>query len=256
MTRLNKPVGDDDLTAYVDGELLGERRAFIEQWLKQHPHELRRVQADQQIKQRLVKTLASLADSSLPDQLRVKQIRTDRNQRRAVSIQRMAAVFAIVAVSGGAGWLLRGAAPYALTDQVNVGIALAAHNVFVPEKLHPVEVSADAQDHLGTWLGNRIGKPVSVPDLSAQGLQLLGGRLLPGEGGQPAGQLMYETTTGERVTLFLQRGVGGETTFAFAQEKGLGTLAWRSPELAYILTGAVEKDELLRIAHAVHEWNL
>ena len=46
MTRKNKPVGEDDLTAYVDGELPDERRAFVEQWLTQHPAEQRQILAN------------------------------------------------------------------------------------------------------------------------------------------------------------------------------------------------------------------
>ncbi len=252
MTRLNKPVSEDDLIAYVDGELSDERRALVEQWLADHPHEQNRIFADRKIKQRLHKSLGPLAEASLPRRFRREQIQGDIKQRRTAQLQRLAAVLVIVAVSGGCGWFLRGVLPDALTGSTDIQVALAAHAVFVPEKLHPVEVTAEAKDHLGTWLGNRIGQTVSVPDLSTQGLTLLGGRLLPGEGGEPAGQLMYETATGERVTLYLQRGAGKETAFVFAREKGLGTLAWRSPELAYILTGALPREELLGIAHAVH----
>lgn len=256
MTRKNKPVGEDDLTAYVDGELPDERRAFVEQWLTQHPAEQRQILADQKVRHRLKSTLDPLADTSLPSRFRMQQIRQDRNRRHMTQLQRLAAVLAIVVVSGGGGWLLRGTIAGGPALGTETRMALAAHAVFVPEKLHPVEVSADARDHLGTWLGNRIGQTVAVPDLSAQGLTLLGGRLLPGEGGEPAGQLMYETAGGERVTLYLQRGVGAESAFVFAQQKGVGTLAWRSPELSYILTGALQQQELLGIAHAVHSRKL
>lgn len=81
MTRKNKPVGEDDLTAYVDGELPDERRAFVEQWLTQHPAEQRQILADQKVRHRLKSTLDPLADTSLPSRFRMQQIRQDRNRR-------------------------------------------------------------------------------------------------------------------------------------------------------------------------------
>ncbi len=260
MTRPNRPIGEDDLTAYVDGELPPERRALVEKWLAAHPEDRARVTEDQQIKARLADSLAALADTSLPDQLRVDRIMADRATRRMGGLRRMAAVVALVAASGAGGWILRGTAPAVevARNSVQTGVqaALVAYNVYVPEKLHPVEVSAEGQAHLGKWLGNRLGAPVKIPDLGAQGLTLLGGRLLPGSDGQPAGQLMYETAGGERVTLYLQGGFGEETAFVFSRENDVGAFAWRSPDLAYVLTGAMAQDELLNIAHAIQQWNL
>jgi anti-sigma factor RsiW len=256
MTRPNRPIGEDDLTAYVDGELPSERRALVEKWLAVHPEDRARVTEDQQIKARLADSLAALADTSLPDQLRVDRILADRATRRMGGVRRMAAVVALVAASGAGGWVLRGATPAVEVAQSEVQAARVAYNVYVPEKLHPVEVSADAQVHLGKWLGNRLGAPVKIPDLGAQGLTLLGGRLLPGNDGQPAGQLMYETAGGERVTLYLQGGFGAETAFVFSRENDVGAFAWRSPDLAYVLTGAMTQDELLSIAHAIQQWTL
>jgi anti-sigma factor RsiW len=256
MTRPNRPIGEDDLTAYVDGELPPERRALVEKWLDSHPEDMRRIKEDQDIKARLADGLAALADTSLPGQMRVEQIVAARSARRMTGKRRAAAVIALVAASGAGGWFLRGSAPGSELVRNEVQAAVVAYNVFVPEKLHPVEVSAEAQDHLGTWLGNRLGAPVKIPDLSALGLSLMGGRLLPGSDGQPAGQLMYETASGERVTLYMQGGYGEETTFVFSRQQNIGTFAWRSPDLAYVLTGVMAREDLLDIAHAIQQWNL
>lgn len=257
MTGARRPVGEDDLTALVDGELSAERRALVEEWLTGHPQERARIEADLRIRRQLADVIGPLADASLPDRLRVDAIRARRRARRIAGAQRLAAAVALVGVGIGAGWALRGATdgPARHTGS-EVAVAAAAHSLFVAEKLHPVEVSAEAREHLGTWLGNRIGKPVAIPDLSGQGLTLIGGRLLPGADGVPAGQLMYETRDGQRVTLFLQGGGGDDTTFAFAREGDIGTLAWRSPDLAYVLSGPVDRDMLMRYAHAVHAANL
>jgi anti-sigma factor RsiW len=128
--------------------------------------------------------------------------------------------------------------------------------VFVPEKLHPVEVSTESQGHLGKWLGNRLGALASIPDLGTERLTLLGGRLLSGNNGQPAGQLMYETAGGERMTLYLLGGYGEETAFMFSRQQNVGAFARRCPDLAYVLTGALAQVDLLNVAHAIQQWNL
>ena len=50
--------------------------------------------------------------------------------------------------------------------------AAVAHAVFQPEVRHPVEVTAAQQEHLVQWLSKRLGRPLKVPVLSAQGYEL------------------------------------------------------------------------------------
>jgi anti-sigma factor RsiW len=90
-----------------------------------------------------------------------------------------------------------------------------------------------------------------VPDLTDAGLTLIGGRLLPGDKGA-AGMLMYQDQTGARVTLFLEAGQGDENTFAFRTDGDTNMLAWRDPEMAYVLTGPFDRTTLTNAAHFVH----
>ncbi len=252
MTQGTRPIGEDDLNAYVDGALDDARRALVEQWLRAHPDIRRRVEKDIEIARHLRETLAPLGDVSLPDRFRMENLRARRRQRWAGRLRQVAAAVVLVAISGAGGWILRGqlATGAGAAPETEVVAALAAHRVFVPEKLHPVEVSAKARDHLGTWLGNRLGRPVPIPDLTDEGLTLMGGRLLPGPDG-PAGQLMYQTASGKRVTLYLQPTRGKASAFAFARKGDVGTLAWRSGRLDLVLTGPIARDELIRIAHVI-----
>ena len=79
--------------------------------------------------------------------------------------------------------------------------AAVAHAVFQPEVRHPVEVTAAQQEHLVQWLSKRLGRPLKVPVLAAQGYELVGGRLLPGDDGARA-QFMYQNSaaSGSRST--------------------------------------------------------
>jgi len=72
------------------------------------------------------------------------------------------------------------------------------------------------------WLSKRVGTQLQAPDFSAQGFELLGGRLLTGETG-PVAQFMYQDKIERRVTLYVRRAVAGnaETTFRHATENGV-----------------------------------
>jgi len=250
-----RPVGEDDLTAYVDGELAEDRRALVEKWLEDHPDAKRRVQQDIEIRNTLQDALAPLADVPLPDRFRVDNVRASLRRENLFGLRRMAAVVALIAIGGAGGWFLRGNATVPTGAPTEIDQALAAYRVYVPEKLHPVEVSADARDHLGVWLGKRIGSPISIPDLTSEGLELVGGRLLPGTDG-PAGQLMYQAADGSRVTLYLERGRGSESAFVFSRKGKVGALAWRSPELNFVLAGEMDRENLMRIAHVIYPVHL
>lgn len=251
MTRGQKPVGEDDLVAYVDDELTAERRALVEVWLEEHPDIAARIARDGQISARLRSALGAFGEGPLPAHLRVDAIRRDLRRQRMGAARLAAAAALLLAVGLGAGWTLNDYARGAAAPADEITAALVAHRVFVAEKAHPVEVSAESRDHLGVWLGNRLGTRVEIPDLSDAGLTLMGGRLLPGPDG-PAGQLMYETPDGQRVTLYMQPGAGEASSFFFAEFDRADALAWRSPDLSYVLTGPFDRDRLTAIAHQIH----
>ncbi|HEX7465011.1 MAG TPA: anti-sigma factor, partial [Usitatibacter sp.] len=75
---------------------------------------------------------------------------------------------------------------------------------------HPVEVDAKDQDHLVKWLSKRLDMALTVPVLSTEGFELLGGRLLPGNDG-PVAQFMYQDASGKRLTLYVTRPHKGDT---------------------------------------------
>ena len=131
--------------------------------------------------------------------------------------------------------------------------AAIAHVVYSPEVRHPVEVGAEQEAHLVAWLSKRLGAPLKVPYLGAQGYQLVGGRLLPGERG-PVAQFMYQESKGRRLTLYVRVNAeqSAETAFRFARERGVGVFYWIDRKLGYALSGDIEKDELLRVATAVY----
>ena len=81
----------------------------------------------------------------------------------------------------------------------------------------------------------------------------MGGRLLPDAQGKSA-QLMYENPlTKERVTVYLRKPeADAPTTFRYLQQGELGLFYWVEPGVGVALVGALPKERLLALAHAVY----
>jgi len=90
-----------------------------------------------------------------------------------------------------------------------------------------------------------------APDLTPFGYKLMGGRLLPGNGGAAA-QLMYDDATGKRLTLYVRAAAGSETAFRFQREGDAATFAWIDQGFGFAVTAPATREELLPIAEAVY----
>ena len=133
--------------------------------------------------------------------------------------------------------------------------AAMAHATYSPEVRHPVEVGADQEQHLVTWLSKRLGAQVRAPKLEAIGYSLVGGRLLPGDNG-PVAHFMYQTEKGRRITLYVRTDAAEnrETAFRYAAEGNVKVFYWIDRKLGYAISSAdIAKDDLLKIANAVYQ---
>jgi anti-sigma factor RsiW len=235
-----------DLHAYVDGCLDPGRRAELEAWLAGNAVAAARVDAWRRQKEALRLQFDGALEEPVPDRLQRAALRGPSR------LWGIAAALGWIAVGGTAGFLLRGqpAAPPPMASVVHQ--AVIAHALYVPEVRHPVEVAAEQEAHLVQWLSKRLGTTVRAPDLQATGFKLVGGRLLPGEGG-PAAQFMYQDGGGRRVTLYLRSGSDArETAFRYAREGGLTAFYWVDRGTGYALTGDMAREELLALAEATY----
>lgn len=250
-----RPVGEDDIQAFVDGRLAPARRGAVEDYLARHPAMGRKVQAFVEQREMLRGALRFKAEEPIPARLRVDRL-ADAQRRSAWRGSALAASVALAALLGaGGGWLGRGAFDPGPGADGQLALVAGAHRVFVADARRPVEIRADAADQLVRWLSNRLGQPVHVPDLAAAGLRFMGGRLIPTPEG-PAAQLMYDDDRGVRVTLFLAPGVDealppprGEPRFAALGD--VGTLRWADNRFLYTVAGATDRWRLQEVGRAV-----
>lgn len=242
--------GPDDLNAWVDGRLDDARAREIEAWLEANPAEGERWRDYRVHREVLQAVYDPVLSEPVPTRLRPASIRAGR--RRDWPAQAAAAVL-LLAVGAAAGWL----GHEALTPDSAVVASLArdavvAHRVYIPEVRHPVEVAADQEAHLVTWLSKRIGQPVKAPQLAEAGFQLVGGRLLPSADG-PAAQFMYQDASGGRLTLYVRlSGTRQDTAFRFMEEGGASAFYWTDAGLGYALIGNMSRERLWAVANAVY----
>lgn len=243
------PISEQELHAYADGRLDAARRTEVDAWLDDRP-EMRQTVAEWRLQgERLHRAYDPVLGEAVPARL------TDAARSPRRPPLRLAAAIAWLAIGGIVGYAVRGHAPPSPPTAASLPRQAAlAHAVFSPEVRHPVEVGAAEEAHLVAWLSKRLGAELKPPRLSAQGFELVGGRLLPGEAG-PVAQFMYQDTRGQRLTLYVQREAkeGGETAFRYARENGIGVFYWLDGHFGYALSGQMEKPDLLRIATAVYQ---
>ena len=184
------PIGDDDLHGYVDKRLEPERMAAVETYIATHPDAAAQVLQYQEQRQALRSALQYKYDEPVPVRLRIAGIQAERRRRWRRSLGRIAASGLWLLIGAAGGWIANEELAPSRTAQVTAASspspvneiaqeALAAHRIFAAEVRHPVEVDVSQEKHLVEWLSKRLARPLRVPDLSAQGYQLMGGRLLP-----------------------------------------------------------------------------
>ena len=265
-----------DLQAYHDGELDVARRLQVEHWLSTHPEDARRLRGWQDIDQRLHQRFDCVLAQAPSLERRADAVPRRRlfaDQGGLVELARAAVIVGLMLGSGWLGWSL-----HPLAEVPTVGLAggsstieapvtepsdglqaqtelirpaLFAHQIYALDGQHPVEVPAIQQALLNRWVSARMRTPLKAPDLSAQGLSLMGGRLLPSSN-RMAAQFMYQDAQGRRTTVYVRRiSGGGRSDFQYHEQGNLNAFYWVDHAMGYAVIGEQPAPELIAVAGAV-----
>jgi anti-sigma factor RsiW len=243
------PIREDDLHAWVDDQLSPEQRQFVERWLERNPDEAARFVAYRAHRAQLREAFAPKLHEPVTVSLCPEILLAVRRRAWQRRFRNVAACVALLLAGGVGGWVVRGQVP---TTQARLAAdAVQAHLTFVTEVRHPVEVPAGQEAHLVTWLSNRLGQPLRVPDLSGFGFHLVGGRLLPSEA-VPAAQFMFEDDGGTRLTLYLRQEAGTDTGFELVLKDGVAGFRWFERGFGYVVLAAISRERLLQMAESIY----
>jgi anti-sigma factor RsiW len=254
MTTKESPVSEDELHAYVDGELPADRGEAVAAWLAAHPEEAALVAAWRAQADAIRARYATVAAEPVPARLKLETLlRNDRGAGRYV-MEFAAASLAAFVIGAGAGWFAHGTAEPARGGfAAMTADAIEAYKLYVVEVRHPVEVPGDQRAHMTQWLSKRLGYALSIPDLQSLGLKLVGGRLLPGPIGEAAAFYMYEGPSGERFTLYCAKAAAPQMTLRYMDEKYVGAFYWVDDKIGYVVSGPADRARLEQITRTVYE---
>ena len=241
------------LHAYVDAELDQRAVAEAEAWLQDNPEDMARVADWKRQSQELKRIYDPIAAEPLPPEL-IRTLHRRQGNRRLFWAQQAVAAGVLLAIGALGGWYYAPTGGTEIAGQNSIASqALSAHIVYVSEVRHPVEVAVNEKAHLVGWLSKRLGQPLTAPDLSATGFDLIGGRLLADQN-RPAAQFMYENADGQRITLYVAANPGGqETAFRMAGVGATESFYWLDGALGFAITGEIGQSDLLEIARSAYE---
>ncbi len=246
---------DEQLSAFVDGELPEADCAQVEAWLLAHPEAAARVSRWALDREVLRGHFAPVVGENVPPALQAAVWSGPGPPRWAMAASAAGLLVLGALLGGGAVWRLEQQREVKLaagTPQGWVQRAAYAHKIFVAEPRHFVEVKAQ-EEHLSRWLTRRIEVPVKLFDLREQGFELVGGRLLPDGPGKSA-QLMYQDARGLRVTVYLRKPEeGAEAAFRYERQGDVGMFYWVDEGCGYALVGALPRETLLGLSEAIYK---
>lgn len=268
---MNQPaIVEADLQAYVDDRLPAVRRTDVEAFLREHPDIAERVRA-YAAQKRAIRTLHhEKLNETIPEHLlraATGQGASPRNPFRISPFSSRGPAWQIaaglvIAIAGAvAGWGGRGqleADSTARRQSESTGAigpdslprwAATAHRVYSSDTKRPVELGAQEEPQLVTWLSRRLRTPIRPPTLSAFGFHLVGGRLLSGPQG-PVAQFMYQDKSGQRLTLYVsgERAAAPKEGIRFAREGSVKVYYWYYDKFGYALSANIDQARLESLA--------
>lgn len=258
-------VSEEDLLAYVDGQLDVARRVAVEAYLQEHPDLAARVMQDMRQRDEIrlflveeaAETAASPTASAATTSATVIALPPPKPREHRTHPTLRAAVAAMLFVA--IGW-----SAHELFGDVLADPAAAAHVVpaFASEAAEahrkaeepgPAHASRPAAEvaHLARLASQPAGSALVIPTFPAE-LRPLATRLVPWDG-RAAVQVDYATADARRVTLFAAEDPRfAVTVLEVASIEGVSVAYWRQGHHVYALSGDVPFADLMSYAEAAH----
>jgi anti-sigma factor RsiW len=249
--RDTSPIDLEDVSAYLDGELDEARCAAVESHLADHPEAAARLAEYRRRDEALRLVFARLsADQAKHPMPRVTQARSPGKRRFRLAI----AATVLGMTLGTTGWW------YGSTILENRALAILAHEAVTAHLLYarqPEQSSLVIEDseHVSARLSAVLGAEVKAPNLSTLGLQLVGLRELPSDGG-PAALLVYQDADGREVSCYFKHlAENHETGFTRMAAARTNVIYRLDEHLGYAVVGPLPMSALQRIAEASYRQN-
>ncbi|MFL9872009.1 anti-sigma factor family protein [Paraburkholderia megapolitana] len=268
MNEQSSPISDEELHAYVDGSLAAHRREQIDTLLESNDELAARISDYFALNNMFHERYDRVLAEPVPVRLQMPEKKRSRIAANWPQFAGMAAALVLgigIGIGTDMGRQMQvagrstGANEHLVSAVGGEGESFArqsaiAHVMYAPEVLRPVEVGADREQELVTWVSSRLGTDVRPPILTRTGFELMGGRMLPGNDG-PVAQFMYHNERGERITLCIshRKTSSDVTEFKLYQDGPVNVFYWIDGDFGYAVSGAIDRKELRELSHDVYE---
>lgn len=244
-----------DIHMALDNELPEEERADFGAWLDTNPEMKARSLRFETDRTRLRDSFAGIMEERAPDRLAKLVVGEASRPTRTATRWRMATAAALLLALGAGGGYLAGIGGLGLEAQAEDELAeeaIAAHTIYAAEQRHAVEVGASDKDHLLGWLSKRLGLTLIAPDLTAEGFDLVGGRLLPA-GQKMAGLLLYEDAKGNRISIYVTAEGQEKAKGIYKLETGgASAVFWLDKGWGCAVVGTLPQEQLLDVGRKAY----
>jgi anti-sigma factor RsiW len=260
-------VDDVMLMAYVDGEVDAATARQIEHAIAADPTLSARARMFRDSAAMLRGAYSDALHEKIPDRLinalrplakpnNVATFQTRRPARQIVGWAMAASLAALVIGASGTYWYVAaGREPQASLQLASAerwldhvsGFYDVYDAALKKEDRLLVDFKADDIPELTNWFSARLNRPLAIPDLSAQGFQPQGGRLLI-INGKPAAQFLYLSDAGELVGLAIATSSNEYQPARTVHRQNVNIVHWRNAGYAYAFVGTIEPARLQKLA--------
>jgi anti-sigma factor RsiW len=235
---------DEDLHAFIDGELDEVSRHRMEEALAGDPDLSESVERYRADKARLAAVYGAGLEEPLPRRwIAMIEEQTERSDWRRMSwgLTALAASFILVL---GMTIAVRQATPVAGADIVTQ--ALAARGNFVqPRAFIAIRSAADVHSQ-DVAMTKALDTAAKAPDLSRMGYHLVGIQVYAAP--QRSFELVYKDRTGQAFTLYLRRSAGEAARFDQFVQNGVRICVWQDDVVGMVMAGKMSAAEMQRLA--------
>ncbi len=241
-------IAEEELHAFIDGELDQARRDAIERILREDAALAERVAKYRKDNERLVSIYAPLLDRPLP---RSWEVRIRQGRMGLPPLQGLAAITAIAAsillVIGGV-WLASGVSPPQTRSLV--GEALAARS----GDLRPEAIISSGVDvfSAGHAVSTALAMKAKAPVLTRFGYHLSAVKSFETDSRHRSVELVYANAGGHVLTLYVSRSVGAPRFDQFESD-GLRICIWQDDVVGMVISGHLSAAEMQRLATLAYE---
>jgi anti-sigma factor RsiW len=236
---------EEELHAWLDGEMAEDRRAVVGAYLRDHPAEARRLEAYRADGEALARLFARAAEARVPQ-------RASPALWRRRSWVRVAAIVVMMAgaVAAAVTWVWQGRRDDALWTRFGTE-ALAAH-LALGRPDSPPQLAVSLQD-VAQFFSAALNTPFELRTPADPSFTLVGSRFVSGAKGRVA-QLAFRDAGGTLVTMYFEPWPGKKDApfREVARQDDVATLVWVDDALGCAVTGALPPAQLERVGHALY----